>query len=478
MLGDERPRFHLTPPSNWMNDPNGLVFRDGVLHCFYQYNPDEPRWGRIHWGHATTTDLVTWHHQPVALAPGDSGPDSLGCWSGCVVDADGVATMFYTGVMLDGETRRATICRATGDKALTTWSKDDSGPCVAEPPLGIAADAFRDPFVFRDDRGWSMLVGAGSTSGLATVLLYRSQDLRAWDYIGPFLSSDEIARTDGADGPCWECPQLLDLGGMAVLIVSVVDRTPGIRPSHVAAFVGRVVDDRFVVEHTEELGMGPDFYAPATAVTPDGRKLLFGWVPEDPAHDPAIRDWTGSLTFPRIVSIGPDGRLSLTLAHEVAALRADRRPPVDILVGEGRPSWHYTSDGQHFEIEATIDPGDAAEVTIELAGHVEAEDPEVRIVFQPHGRILTVGRRGIVQVAGRSAHNARTIPGTDGDPLYIRLIVDGSVVEMEADHRVMATMRRSSGQLDQLTVSVAAIGGQASLRELTTWSLRASGSFP
>ncbi len=121
--------------------------------------------------------------------------------------------MFYTGVSLDGETRRATICRAIGDEDLTGWVKDENGPCIAAPPAGIAVDAFRDPFVFRDDRGWSMLVGGGSTDERGTVLLYRSHDLRAWDYVGPFLSSDEIARSDAADGPCWECPQLLSFGG-------------------------------------------------------------------------------------------------------------------------------------------------------------------------------------------------------------------------------------------------------------------------
>ncbi|MGP1673704.1 MAG: hypothetical protein ACTS8Z_00640, partial [Candidatus Limnocylindrales bacterium] len=102
-----RPRYHLTPPSGWMNDPNGPIFVDGRLHVFYQHNPDGPYWDRVHWGHAVSDDLVRWEHWPIAIAPETDGPDSFGCWSGCVVDADGTPTMLYTGIELVDGVRRA-----------------------------------------------------------------------------------------------------------------------------------------------------------------------------------------------------------------------------------------------------------------------------------------------------------------------------------------------------------------------------------
>jgi beta-fructofuranosidase len=468
----ERPRFHLTPPEGWMNDPNGLVVRDGTFHAFYQHDPDGPRWARMHWGHATSTDMVTWTHQPIAISPDQAGVDDFGCWSGCIVDDSGHATMFYTGVTTASGVRQASICRAMNDGDLGAWSKDPAGPCIAAPPEGIAPDAFRDPFVYRDDQGWVMLVGAGSTDGMGVVLIYRSPDLHAWTLVGDFLSAIDVERADGADGPVWECPQLLRFGATAVLVVSVVDRTPGVRPSHVTAFVGQIVDDRFLVGHAEELGMGPDFYAPAIMVMPDGRRLLFGWVPEDPPHPSSARTWAGCLTFPRTVSITDDGRLDIALATEVSSLRHAQRRYACIALAERRPAWLHEPFGHHFEIAATIEALGAAEVIIELLGAASA-DPDVRVTFRPDSRVLSVARRGIVSVAGRSSQSARILPVSQDGLFRIRLLVDGSVVEMEVDGRITATFRRPLIGPGGPAVAFSVVGGTARILELLSWTLAA-----
>ena len=93
LAGDRhRPLYHFLAPSNWMNDPNGAIFWNDKYHLFYQYNPNGPYWGTIHWGHAASSDLVHWEDFPVALAPSKEGPDQHGCWSGCVVDDRGIPT--------------------------------------------------------------------------------------------------------------------------------------------------------------------------------------------------------------------------------------------------------------------------------------------------------------------------------------------------------------------------------------------------
>lgn len=95
----QRPRYHFLAPSNFMGDPNGAIFCKGQYHLFYQYNPDESfnRDERMHWGHARSDDLVYWEDLPIAIAPEPGKPDGLGCYSGHVLDVDGVPTLFYCG---------------------------------------------------------------------------------------------------------------------------------------------------------------------------------------------------------------------------------------------------------------------------------------------------------------------------------------------------------------------------------------------
>lgn len=475
MLSDERPRFHLTAPAGWMNDPNGPIFAGGCLHAFYQHDPTGPRWAHMHWGHAVSDDLVTWQHLPIAIAPDADGPDSLGCWSGGVIIPDETtAHLFFTGVREDDDGgRHASICRATSRDGLTTWQKDPTGPLIGGPPAGYPADAFRDPFVYRDGSGWVMLVGAGSDDELGAVLLYRSADLTAWTYAGPFLSCGDLPRAAGADGPVWECPQLVRLPEADVLVVSVVDRAAGVRPSHVMAIVGRVDGDRFEPDHAEQLGMGPDFYAPATVTAPDGRQLLLGWIPEDPPGELSTRDWAGALTFPRVVAIGSDGRLSLSLAAEVRRLRGSRgttgRRPLD---ADG-VAWRTDLPGQHLEIGLAIEPGDAEEIDIELLDSFP-DSPEVSVTYRPAGRLLTVSRRGIVHCAGRGSQASRILPETGRPILYLRLLVDGSVLELEADGRSMATVRLPAMDGPRQALTVTATGGGATC-EIEWWSLVAPG---
>jgi len=451
-----------------MNDPNGLAFVDGALHAFYQYEPSAPRWGRMRWGHAVSRDLMTWEHLPIALEPGPGAADRAGCWSGCLVfDDAGRATIFYTGVMhRQGETRPS-ICSATSDDDLLTWVKAPGGPVIRRPPPGIQPDRFRDPFVWRDDAGWAMLVGAGTDRGQGVVLIYRSDDLRSWRYAGPFLTTEDVIAgdpgvlVDDIDSRCWECPQLVRMGDADVLIVSVVDRAPHVRPAHVMALTGRVAGDRFVVKHAGRLGLGPDFYAPSTVTAPDGRRLLFGWIPEDPAGRSSRRTWAGSLTFPREVSLDPDGRAQITLAEEVKDLVGMPERLPDAVVRDG--PWIQAFAGGCVELRMAILPGDAASIRLDIAGE-GGTAAEVR--FDPRRRRLTAVRTSRVLVAGREPHGSIVLPETPDGALHLRLILDGSVLEMAADDHVTATIRMPEVGGGRRTVSCTAIGGGCHLIDI------------
>ncbi|MEO5952325.1 MAG: glycoside hydrolase family 32 protein, partial [Chloroflexia bacterium] len=133
MKDPHRPAYHFLPEANWLNDPNGLVQWKGVYHMFYQYNPLGAYHHKIHWGHATSTDLVHWTHLPVALSPTPDSPDADGCWSGCTVNNDGVATILYTGF----SDKHEYPCLATSTDDLQTLQKYPGNPVIAGPPPGL-----------------------------------------------------------------------------------------------------------------------------------------------------------------------------------------------------------------------------------------------------------------------------------------------------------------------------------------------------
>jgi beta-fructofuranosidase len=453
-----------------MNDPNGAFFLDGELHMTYQHNPDEPRWGRMHWGHASSRDLLTWRHHPLALSPAATGPDAAGCWSGSIVQADGKGVAFYTGVELDGELRRQRVCRAVSvDAGRLSWRASAGNPVVAGPPEGVAPDLFRDPFVSRSADGWLILVGAGTIDGHGAVLRYRSDDLETWRSDGVVLASADLDPAVGADGPMWECPQLLRTPSADVLVVSVVDRSPGIRPSHVVAFVGRLGDEGFEVRGVQRLGMGPDFYAPAACQAPDGRWLLFGWIPEDPPDASSDRDWAGSLTFPRVVSVLDADRVSLSLATEVAAARGAGRSLGAVTLWPDEPPLEPELPPGPFELHLRLEPADSAEAVVELRD--SDATPLARITWRASQRLLTVARRGIVSVAGRSAVSSVELPEADGPEASIRILVDGSILELETNGHTMATARLSLGVSAGRSVAVSAVGGSVLVRSADAWPL-------
>jgi beta-fructofuranosidase len=452
-----------------MNDPNGLLFLDGELHVTYQHNPDQPRWGRMHWGYARSRDLVTWHHLPVVLSPSIDGPDAAGCWSGCIVEADGGSVAFYTGVELVGEVRKQTICRADrGDPRDGPWRTWPRNPIVAAPPAGIAIDLFRDPFVFRSAEGWLMLVGAGTVDGHGAVLRYESDDLASWRYDGVILASDQVDPAAGADAPMWECPQLVRTDAADLLIVSVVDRAPGIRPSHVTAFIGRLGSEGFEVESVQQLGMGPDFYAPAACRAPDGRWLLLGWIPEDPPDTGSDRGWAGALTFPRVVSLD-GGHLSLSLAAEVARTRRQGSRAGPTLLAPDGPALSLTLPPGPVEVRLRIEPRGNAEAVVELCD--DDASPLARLTWRGFDRLLTVARRGIVSVAGRSSVSSVAMPAADGTTATIRMIVDGSILELETNGHTMATARLSPQGSSDRTVVLSAIDGPVRIVEVDIWPL-------
>jgi beta-fructofuranosidase len=298
---DLRPRYHYAAPENWLNDPNGIIYRNGYYHLFYQYNPYEAVWGNIAWGHARSKDLVHWETLPIAITPTADSPDEHGIWSGCTLVHQGEVYAFYTGVTGHNQT----VCMAKSrDKDLISWEKYDGNPILAAPPDEFNGCGFRDPYIWKDGEVWKMVIGAGVPNGAEAVLLYQSSDLFNWQYLSPLIVSD------ARNADVYECPNFFPLGDKWVLLVSVMSE------ARVDYFVGLFWNNHFVIE-THGTIAGAPLFAPY-AFEQGGRRLMIGWLREmRPVEEHKAAGWAGAMTIPIELMLLENNVLALTPVREV-----------------------------------------------------------------------------------------------------------------------------------------------------------------
>ncbi len=452
-----RPRYHFTSPANFLNDPTGLIQWRGRYHLLYQHNPHGAVSANKHKGHAVSADLVHWVHLPVALAPTPGGPDQAHCATGCIVDDGGTPTLVYS-AFASLEPLVESLCLARSDDDLLTWRKDPRNP-VLRPPPGLALEGWRDPCVWREDGAWTMALGSGLRGLGGAVLLYRSADLVDWEYLQPLLVGD--ARETGV---MWECPNLFPLGGKHVLVVSHLPERRCI------AFSGSYREQRFIPEAKGTVDWGGCFYAPQTLPDERGRRIMFGWLQEGrSAAAQEAAGWSGVMSLPQVLALADDGSLAGAPAPEVEGLRAGHSRFGGIGV-EG--TWVLPGvRGEALEIVANIEPGAAAEVGLSLRRSPEGEE-ETLVAYDRARAMLGVDRRRGA-LGGDVARDVREAPlalGV-GEPLVLRVFLDGSALEMFANGRRYFASRIYPGRDDSLGVALYARGGAARLISLDAWEM-------
>ncbi|WP_405902569.1 glycoside hydrolase family 32 protein [Streptomyces sp. NBC_00656] len=429
------PAIHLRPPHNWINDPNGLVFHNGHYHVFFQYNPHGPQHSNVHWGHFRSPDLINWEPLPVALAPTPDGYDADGCFSGNAVSVDDRMVAFYSAHRNDRWWQPVTTAESQDNGR--TWAKRPQ-LLIPEPPAGTTM--YRDPYVWRQDDRWRMLVGSALDDGRAAALLYESDDLENWAYLGPFHTSDAAAGT----GPIgWECPQYATFGDRSALIVS--DWTPQNGPSHTTVHTGREKDGRFAADSPPApLDHGPDFYAPALLRAPgEDRWLLWAWAWEA-RDDSWAREagWAGVLTLPREVSLTADGTVAQRPAREVLALRGARTLHRTGYVTQAEPV-ELGQVSPAFDLAAALVPDTTGTSGLRLITAADGSE-HLDIRLDPAAGHLTVDRSH-ASLDTRARGGSYTLPfpakQRPGSPVELRVIVDRSIAEIYLGDEQVLTLR-------------------------------------
>jgi beta-fructofuranosidase len=439
----QRPKYHLLPRANWMNDPNAPIYWRGRYHMFYQHNPRAPVWGSMHWGHAVSPDMVHWRHMPIAFAPVKGGPDKDGVWSGCAVVNNGTPTVLYTATMPE------TQCLATARNAdLTIWRRHEQNPVLSNRPEGELT-GFRDPCVWQDDGTWYMALGSGFKGVGGAVLLYRSPDLVDWTYMHPLFEGELESKVSGknpvATGEMWECPSFFPLGNKYVVFVSTQGGTP--------YWTGTYKDFRFTPEQEGRLDTG-SYYAPITQLDAQGRRILWGWIQERRrARAQQTAGWSGVMSLPRVLTLRSDGRLGMAPAPHVRSLRGRRREFANLFAPDGETMDIPDVLGDAIELVAEWDRGDADEFGITVL--------ETPILYNRASRRLTVGKEKPLAVALGA-----------NQPLRLNIFVDCSVIEVFANGRACVTARSYIADPSESPVSISARGGSAKLRSLVMYELK------
>lgn len=308
-----RPSFHFTPKTNWMNDPNGLIYYKNQYHLFYQYHPYSAVWGPMHWGHAISKDLIHWEQLPIALYP-----DSLGTiFSGsAVIDQNNTSgfgkkgqtpmVAIFTQHSMEGERagrndfQQQSIAYSL-DKGKT-WTKYAGNPVIKNPGL----KDFRDPkvFWFAPTKKWIM-----SLAVYDHIEFYSSSNLKQWDKESA-IGYEGMGVHDGN----WECPDLfpLDLNGKThwVLLVSVNPGAPN-KGSGTMYFIGDFDGHHFTPYDKKEkwLDYGPDNYASVSYSNTGKQKTIIGWMSNwNYAQNVPTTSWRSTMTLPRNLTLVEQGK--------------------------------------------------------------------------------------------------------------------------------------------------------------------------
>ena len=305
-----RPQFHFTPEKKWMNDPNGLVFYKGIYHLFYQFYPEDIVWGPMHWGHATSTDLVHWEHRKIALFP-----DKLGLiFSGSAVvdlyNTSGLGTLNKPPMIAIFTYHNIEIEKAGGINTQSqglafsldegeTWTKYEANPIIENKDL----KDFRDPKVFwnSESKSWNLVLVAGDHAQF-----YTSENLIHWK------KESDFGKEIGAHGGVWECPDLFKIKvdnskkEKWVLLISINPGAPN-GGSGTQYFVGDFDGKSFKTNQKESkwIDYGTDNYAGVTYNNaPDNKRIFIGWMSNwQYARNTPTKHWRSAMTLPRELSL-------------------------------------------------------------------------------------------------------------------------------------------------------------------------------
>jgi len=406
-----RPAYHHTPLYGWMNDPNGMFYKDGVWHLYYQYNPYGSQWENMTWGHSTSRDLIHWETQPLALEM-----DWLGSiFSGSCVTSGNEVVAFYTSAG-----HHQTQSMAVSKDGGRTFEKFNGNPVLTTSDI----PDFRDPKAFWNEEAkvWNLILAAGQE-----MRIYSSKDLTDWKYESSF------GKEYGNHSGVWECPDLfklkIDNGQLTmekwVLICNINPGGP-FGGSATQYFVGQFDGKKFTCESmpkvTKWLDYGKDHYATVSFYNaPDNRRVVLAWMSNwQYANQVPTKQYRSANSIPRDLGLfthGEETYVSVVPSEEMRAMRGQK----------------------------TKKPTEACEIVVDVKNQAEiilsnTKGEAVVMRYDATKQTFTMDRTKSGDVSFSEAFPCETVAPTYGTIKQLRIFVDRCSIEaFDADGKMAMT---------------------------------------
>lgn len=483
-----RPIYHYVNPENTLNDPNGLCFWQGRWHLFYQAYPPEDT--RQHWGHAVSDDLIHWRDLPYAIYP---NPEYQ-CFSGTTLVEDDRVIAIYHG------TRIGNMVAVSDDPLLLNWEKLTNGAVIpfASPNDPPQPYTVFDPCIWKKDDVYYSLSGGTLPNGPAgkqirANFLLRSEDLKTWEYLHPFIEDDQYTLV-GDDGAC---PYFWPIGDKHILLFF----------SHMSGGQYLLGDyaqgrDKFVVTDGGLFNFGPStpsgVHAPSAAPNEDGSvTVIFNMNPGKPTEG-----WDQIMTLPRRLTLAENDELRMEPDGDIESLRYDHQHVGQTVLPANQEIVLDGIKGNAMELEMTLDPKDAPMIELNVlrspdkeeftriaffknrgfrhrfrmpnATALNANSSELKSVPVRHESLITLDSSyasSLPDVLSRAPETA-PIHLEEDEPLHLRIFIDRSVVEVFVNGKQCVAVRVYPGHEDSLGVSLRAQGQEAALLSLDAWQMK------
>ena len=411
-----RPLYHHTPQYGWMNDPNGMFYKDGVWHLCYQFNPYGSQWENLSWGHSTSTDLINWKAEPTALEPDALGMMFSGC---CVVDKNNTAGFGKDAIVALYTTAGA---RQTQSLAYSTDGGKTFTKYADNPIITSNVPDFRDPHVFWNEEAgfWNMILAAGQQMSI-----YSSKDLKEWKH------ESDFGAEYGNHGGVWECPDLMKMNVKGTnkdkwMLICNINPGGPFGGSATQYFIGQFDGHKFTCEdepsETKWMDYGKDHYATITFDNaPEGRHVGIAWMSNwQYANQVPTKQYRSANSIVRdfgLFEYKGETYCSITPAKEMLAARGAR----------------------------VSQPTEACEIVVDLKGDAQitlrnAKGERVVMTYDDAEETFDMDRRRSGNVSFSDAFPVVTSTPTYGKVRQLRIFVDRSSIEaFDSDGKMVMT---------------------------------------